>query len=349
MLTTTWPRTLAWRLGRQLLEPRGGASAVDVVRRLGAVLSSDAARADLTVRARSTSTAPGDLARAQGAGEVVEVFAYRGALHLMVPEQVGTWLALRAAGRQWELRSWVEHYRLTPEDWPDFRAAVREALAGGPLTVPELGERLAADRAYRHLRDVFADGAGTLIKPLCWQGDVCTGRRDGRLALQRLDQNPRWTGLPDLDEAGPAAVRHHLRSYGPLTRAHVHHWLGAGLSAGRRRIDGWLDGLADELVEVDVQGTTAYVAAQDADDLAAARGTDAVHLLPGHDPWVMGVGTQDEAVVPPALREAVTRKADLVLAGGVVRGTWTRRTDGLEVTGDVPRTAVEAEAARLEP
>ena len=50
------------------------------------------------------------------------------------------YLALRSAGRQWELPSWVEYYRLGPADWPDFRAAVREALSDGPLTVAELGE-----------------------------------------------------------------------------------------------------------------------------------------------------------------------------------------------------------------
>ncbi len=91
-------------------------------------------------------------------------------MHYLSPEEGGVYLAVRSAGRQWELPSWVEFYRLTPEDWPDFRAAVREALSDGPLTIAELGRALTAQRAYRHLEPVFDEGAGTLIKPLTWQG-----------------------------------------------------------------------------------------------------------------------------------------------------------------------------------
>ena len=60
---------------------------------------------------------------------MIKAFAFRGSMHYLSPEEGGIYLALRSAGRQWELPSWVEYYRLTPSDWPDFRAAVREALA----------------------------------------------------------------------------------------------------------------------------------------------------------------------------------------------------------------------------
>jgi hypothetical protein len=35
----------------------------------------------------------------------------------------------------------VAHYRLSPTDWPDFRAVVRETLSDGRLTLPELGRQ----------------------------------------------------------------------------------------------------------------------------------------------------------------------------------------------------------------
>ena len=66
---------------------------------------------------------------------MIKAFAFRGSMHYLSPEEGGIYLALRSAGRQWELPSWVEYYRLAPSDWPDFRAAVREALSDGPLTV----------------------------------------------------------------------------------------------------------------------------------------------------------------------------------------------------------------------
>ncbi|MDN5764898.1 MAG: winged helix DNA-binding domain-containing protein [Humibacillus sp.] len=350
--SVTWAQALAWRLERQLLDPLGSESVAGVVRRLGAVLSMDETLADLAVRTRCATSRPGDLAKALAEGEVIKAFAFRGSMHYLSPEEGGRYLALRAAGRQWELPSWVEHYRLRPSDWPDFRGAVREALSDGPLTVVELGEALARHRAYRHLKPVFDEGAGTLIKPLTWQGDVSLGtRRGGQLTLQRLDTNPRWHGIPDVDDAGPRAIEAYLRAYGPATPDHLHYWLGNGLSAGSKRIITWFNGLGDRLATVDVEGTTAYVVREDLKALDAALPSQALRYLPGHDQWVMGPGTKEVHVTPASLRQSVTRKANLVLVDGVVGGTWARKGDVLTVTwqGARPRLdeALEQETARL--
>ena len=351
-VSVTWAQALAWRLQRQLLDPTGTESAADVVRRLGAVLAMDESLAELAVRTRQTTSRPGQLAEALADGSVIKAFAFRGAMHYLSPEDGGIYLALRSAGRQWELPSWVEYYRLTPADWPDFRAAVRDALSDGPLNMGELGEALARHRRYQHLKPVFDEGAWTLIKPLTWLGDMSFGpRRDGRPTFQRVDTNPRWRGIPDLEDAGPLAVVAYLRTYGPATPDHLHYWLGSGLSAGRKRIDSWFSGLADRLAAVDVEGTTAYVLRDDVDALAAARPSEAVRLLPGHDQWVIGPGTKDAHVTPPSRRELMTRKANPVVVGGVVCGTWASKGDELAVTWlddrPIPGAALESEVARL--
>ena len=348
----SWGQALSWRMERHLLDPVGSESVAEVVRRLGAVPSMDESLAELAVRVRRTTSRDGELARALADGTVIKAFAFRGAMHYLSPEDGGAYLALRSAGRQWELPSWVEYYRLTADDWPRFRAAVREALAGGPLTIAELGAAVTRRPAYRHLKPVFDEGAGTLVKPLTWQGDMSFGApREGQHTFQRLDDNPHWKGIPDLDEAGPYAVTAYLRCYGPATHDHVHHWLGGGLSAGRRRINGWLSGLGDRLVPVDVEGETRYVLREDVDSLVAARGSSGVRFLPGQDAWVMGPGTKDEQVTPADLRDLVTRKANPVVAGGVVSGTWAAKGERLEVTwltgGRVPRSALADETARL--
>ena len=351
-VSLTWAQALAWRLERQLLDPVGSEPVAGVVRRLGAVLAMDEWLAELAVRTRQTASRPGQLAQALAKGQVIKAFAFRGAMHYLSPEDGGMYLALRSAGRQWELPSWVEYYRLTPSDWPDFRAAVRDALGGGPLTVVELGEALAHHRSYRHLKLVFDEGAGTLIKPLTWLGDMSLGPpREGRNTFQRLDTNPRWRGIPDVEDAGPRAVVAYLRTYGPATPEHLHYWLGSGLSAGRKRIDSWFSGLGDRLAAVDIEGTTAYVVREDVDALAAARPSEAVRLLPGHDQWVIGPGTKDVHVTPPSRRELMTRKANPVIVGGVVRGTWARKGDDLTVTWldgrPRPDRPIEHEAARM--
>ena len=351
-VSVTWAQALAWRMERQLLDPAGSESAAGVVRRLGAVLSMDEALAELAVRTRRTTSRPGELRAALAAGEVIKAFAFRGAVHYLTPEEGGIYLALRSAGRQWELPSWVEHYRLAPADWPDFRAAVRAAVSDGPTTVAELGRALTKRRAYRHLKPVFDEGAGTLIKPLTWQGDVSLGpTRDGLLTLQRLDSNPRWRGIPDLDDAGPRAITAYFRTYGPATLDHLHYWLGEGLSAGRRRLRTWISELGRQLVAVDVEGTPAYAWHEDVDALEAARPSEAVRFLPGHDQWVIGPGTKDVHVTPPLRRDLMTRRANPVVLGGVVCGTWARRADELTVTwlDERPRPdeALEREARRL--
>jgi len=76
-----------------------------------------------------------------------------------------------------------------------------------------------------------------------------------------------------------------------------------------------------------------------------------VRFLPGHDQWVIGPGTKDVHVTPSSLRDLVTRKANPLIAGGVVRGTWVRTGDELTVTWlderRRPEEAIEHEAARL--
>ena len=352
-MSISWSQALAWRMRRHLLEPIGSQSAAGVVRRLGAVLAMDESLAELAIRARRTRSRSGELAQALAEGRVIKTFAFRGATHYLSPEDGGAYLALRAASRMWELPSWQEYYDLKPADWPAFRETVRESLADGPLTLDELGAAVTARRRFRHLRPVFDDGAGTLIKPLTWQGDMSFGTpRDGRHTFQRLEDNPRWAGIPELDDAGRHAVVAYFRTYGPATFNHVHYWFGDGLGAGRKRLQGWLAELKDLLMPVDIDGMIAYALRDDVDELFATSPSRAVRLLPGHDQWVIGPGTKDEHVVPPARRTPVTRKANIVLAGGVVSGTWRTTDDEVVVdwfdeAGRVPRTALAEEATRL--
>ena len=350
-MSLTWRQALGWRLGRQLLDPVGSMPVEYVVRRLVAVPA--AGRTDLAVGARRTDPEPGAVTAAVADGRLVMAYAWRGATHLIAADDAGDVLAIRAASRMWERKSWREHYGLEPSDWPALREVVRDALSDGPLTREQLGAAVTRVPRFAHLGGAFADPSHTLLKPFSWLGDMSFGSsRDGRVTFQLLNTNPRWSGLPAVDEAGPRAVAAYVRGYGPTTLGHLEYWLGQGLGAGRKRVRTWLADLGERLVEVDVEGLPALVLAEDEASLVGAEASDAVRLLPRHDQWVLGPGTADARVVPPGRRVEVSRGADLVIAGGVVSGTWQQRDGRIVISwfdeaAGAPEDALTAEVERL--
>ena len=110
------------------------------------------------------------------------------------------------------------------------------------------------------------------MKAFAWQGDLSFGPRetDARPFSASID-NPRWAGVPDLDEAGMRAVEAYFRAYGPATPDHVQYWLGEGLGAGRKRIQAWIAGFGDRLAALDIDGEPAYVLREDLEELAGTR------------------------------------------------------------------------------
>jgi hypothetical protein len=325
---------------RQMLEPIRRASVEDVVGRLGAIQAQSDLTLDLSVGLRHAEPRIGEVATAYADGRVIKAYTFRGATHLMTPEGAAVYLRLRAASKQWELRSWQTFYKLTASEWPAFRAYVRDALGAGPLTLEELGAALVADARYRHLGKFFPDRPWTLIKALMWQGDLCFAPgTPGRATFQRLDANPRWPGLPALDDAGRRATEDYFAAYGPATPDHLQHWLAEGLSAGRKRVNDWFEGLRDRLAEVNVEGKPAFILEEHLSALVEARPTDAVRLLPAYDQWVMGAGTNDANVVPAAKRALVSGGRNVVIVGGVVAGIWALKGDVLKIDWFKPRGA----------
>lgn len=345
-------QAFSWRLRRQLLDPVGTEPVEEVVRRLGAVQAQHGWAAELSIRTRRQQSEAGEVARARAEGRLIMTFAFRGATHLMTPEDGGVYLALRAASRQWELKSWREYYGLAPSDWPSLDETVRDALAAGPLTLTGLVAAIAARPKFAHLGPILAGNPWSVMKALAWRGVLCIGPLRGRQTLERLDANPRWAGLPELDDAGMRAVETYLRAYGPATPDHLHYWLGQGLSAGRKRTDGWLAGLGKRLVEIEVDGQQQSILRDDLDELTATTSSTAVRLLPTYDQWLLGAGTADARIVPPARRELVSRGASVVIVGGVVAGTWSLADDQVAIdwfpeAGRAPTEALDAEIDRL--
>lgn len=351
-MAISWSQSLAWRLRRQHLDPVGTDSVEDVVRRLAGVQSGDVSATELAVRTRRTASAPGEVEGALVAGRLIKTFAFRGSTHLLTPEEGGIYLALRASSRMWELPSWRSYYGVEPADWPAIRELARAAMADGPVTVKELIAAISKPPRFRHLAAILAGNPWSFVKALAWHGDLSFGALRGRqTTLQRLDGNPRWAGLPDVEDAGPLAIEAYLGAYGPATLANLQYWLGSGLGAGKR-IPAWLNGLRKRVADLEIEGSPALLLREHLDDLASARPTRSIRLLPAYDQWVLGPGTADARVVPSARRALVSRGANVVVAGGVVAGTWTIRDAVVSVDwfadfGRPPRAGIDEELARL--
>lgn len=342
---------------RHLLHPLGDLSVADVVDRLCGVQAQVASSAELAVRVRREASRPGEVGRALSDGRLVKTWAMRGALHLLTPETAGAFLSPIAAARSWERPSWQRFFGVSAKEMERLRGAVREALVDGPLSREELVEAVVARRGFGHLGDALRSGWGTLLKPLAWQGDLCFGPSRGNRVTFVLPEaaSARWTGLPDPDEAAPAAVVAYLGAHGPATFEAFGDWLAGGWF-GKRQLRAWFATLGDRLADVEVDGERAHVLAEHAEELAATRPTTAVRLLPGFDQYVLGPGTADPRVVPPARRAAVSRPggwiSPVVVAGGAVCGTWKADGDRVLVewfgeAGRRPRAALAAEVARL--
>jgi hypothetical protein len=346
-VSITWRQVLAWRLGRQLLDPIGQAGVADVVRRLCGVQAQVVSSAELAVSVRRDRSVAGEVGLALEAGDLIRTWAMRGTLHLLTPEDGGALLSLVAAGRSWERPSWQRYFGVTPAVIDALRVAVDEALAGATLTREELSDRIVERPSLAHLGDGLRSGWGTLLKPVAWQGGLCLGpSRGSRVTFRRpVDASPRWAGLPVEEVAAPTVLRAYLGVYGPSTIDRFGDWLAGGWF-GKRMLRAWIDALADELVEVDVEGERLLHLAVQLDDLAGAAPTETVRLLPGFDQYVLGPGTDDGRAVAPARRSAVSKQggwiAPVVVTGGIVTGTW-------ELAGTAVRVSWFAEHDRPAP
>jgi hypothetical protein len=360
-LTTTWAQVRGWRTARQLLDPVEQVDASGVVRRLCGVQAQVPSAAALAIGVRQADPAPGAMDEALRDGRLMRTWAMRGTLHLLVPDEAGAYLSLMAAGRSWEKGSWVKNFGVTPEGMVELTAAVADVLDDQVLTRDELVAAVADHLGHDGLADQLRSGWGAVLKPVAWQGGLCHAPADGnRVVFARPDRLlPTWKGVPPPDEAAPVAIPAYLRSYGPATIERFDAWLTRG-SSSKPMLRGWFAALGDRLVTVDVEGTTAYLRAEDVDDLAAAAPAvpTTVRLLPGFDQYVLGPGTTATEILAPERRPEVSRAAGwiapTIIAAGRVAGTWDQ--DGSTITmqlfddGDmvVPPAELAAAVARMQ-
>jgi hypothetical protein len=343
---------LAWRLHRHLLDPVGDVPVTEIVRRLCGVQSQVASSADLAVRLRRDRSSPGDVSQALADGRLIKTWAMRGTLHLLPAEDAPMFLSLMPADELWA--DWQRYLHMTDAQMAALREAMLGALGDGPLTKAELAAAVIAKLGPGPASDALTSSWGGLLTPLAWAGELCCAPTRGTRVMFTTPSiaSSRWPGRTRDETAPLRAIAAYMHAYGPATADSVSEWT----KASKRTVRTWFAALHDQMTEVEVDGDVAHVMTDDLDELVAARPTIAVRLLPGFDQYVLGPGTKDPHVVPPARRAAVSRQAGwispVVVARGRVSGTWALkgaevRIDWFGEAGRPPKRALEAEVRRL--
>jgi Winged helix DNA-binding domain len=161
--------------------------------------------------------------------------------------------------------------------------------------------------------------------------------------------------MPKVADPGAELARRFLRTYGPARPKLLADWAGLATSHAKALWE-----RAGELVPVDLDGTKAWVLAEDEPVLARSTEIQGVRLLPNRDP--LNAARDREVLVPDAaLRRRIWTAIGgpgTVLVDGEVAGLWRSNRKGnrllvtVEPSGklrDAARDALAAEVERLAP
>jgi hypothetical protein len=221
------------------------------------------------------------------------------------------------------------------------RAALPQALAGGPHTRVEVVDRLA-EQGVRI--DRTGQAPAHLLLFATAEALACRTPDRGREACFALIDEwlPDSPAGPTGDDALAEIARRYFRAFSPATPADFTTW--SGLPSGRA-----VELIRDELAPADVNGRRGY-------RLGAVVPQRGVRLLAMFDNYLIGYRDRDEFVAPAARRDVyvggIIKPA--VLVDGRAVGVWKlvrgRQRGTVEVTpfGELSRRirgALEAEVA----
>jgi hypothetical protein len=330
----------AERCAAQLLcgEPAG--SAEEVAGRLLAVQAQDPRGARLAIRARSTELSAADVDSALARRSLIVTWLNRGTLHLVRAEDYWWLHPLTTPQSQVANSRRLAQEGVPPDDAERAVDAIQAALAAnGPLTRPQLRERVAATGVRTEGQAMVHILFLASIRGLIVRGPAAG--RDQAFVLVRD-----WLGAPPPAMSPEAALgelaRRYLAGHAPASDRDLAKWAGIGLRDARL-------GLArcgavprpDGLAELPLPGNPPRAAAT----LPPPR------LLGAFDPLLLGWASRDPIVGPH--RGIVTINGlfrPFALADGRAVATWTITRGQVTLTplsqlDDETRAALDTDAA----
>lgn len=341
----------AGRVGRMRLASLGiepaayGTSAMDVVRRAGAMQAQDLDGVlwSLGLRTGLTQAA---VEQAIADRHLVRTWPMRGTLHL-VPAQDARWMcallagpSIRAAERMRAHLGIEEQHLATAVD------TLTAALTGGAV----LTRAAAVEALGRAGLDTSGQRGYHYLVRLAQAGLICQGPREGKQqTFVALDAWVPQHVEPSREEAMARLADRYVASHGPVTERDFAGWCGQNLGFAREAI-----ALAGSAIVRERRDDVEYLVHADAPtDVTLSR---AVHLLPGFDEFMLGykdrsavITREHEAIVVPGRNGVFSRT---VVTGGRVVGRWRsvvrRGSLGVQVRPfpDLPDVLAGATAAR---
>ena len=326
------------RAAAQLLHRPPARPPGELARALLAVQAQDLRGARLALRARTTGLTAALVDAALDAdGDLVVTWLMRGTLHLVHRDDHPWLLALTAPTRLAANRRRLGQEGVDADRAERAVAVVHDALAAeGPLTRPELAERLAA-------RNLPAAGQAVphLLALAALRGVVVLGPVRGDHQAFALARD--WLGRPAPEPAGRDAAlaelaRRYLAAHGPAADADLAAWAGLPLRDARAG----LERIAPSLTRSPA-GLLDLAHGRDAPTSPAPR------LVPALDPYLLGWKDRSP-VVPPAYARRVHPGGGVIRAVAVADaaavGTWSsRRRDGRLAVEIAPFEPLETEVA----
>jgi hypothetical protein len=361
MESITWRKVAALRLLRQhLLTPAPHTGLVDVVREHVAIQAQVMSSAELSLRARVRGLRRDDVRDALWQDRtLVKTWAMRGTLHLVAASEVPELVRGLGTRLGWQSPVWLRYFKVTKQEMVALQDAIGELLSDEPMSRQELADALAQRLGDPAFAERVTSSWGTFLKPAAGRGYLAFGPDRGRNVT--FVHPGAWLGIdiPEpTDDGFDAVLVRHLGAFPGASKGELARWWGAAASrvtAASRR-------LGERLVLVDIEGTKAYVLAEDVALLAATapEPDSTVSLLGGFDPYTLSLQKEAEPLLPLARRPLVSRTAGwisaVLLSGGAVAGTWTHETKARATTIELTpwrrlakgeRTTIEAEAQAI--
>ena len=250
---------------------------------------------------------------------VTRSWPMRGTLHLLATEDVRWMCRLLAAEMTTAERTRHAQLDLTPATLERAREVLGDALRGGvAMPRPDVLDTLRTNGI-----DPSGQRGAHILGRLCQEALLCQGpacERQPTFVL--LDDWVPWSWDPGREEAMAALATRYVAGHGPVTVRDLAGWIGRTLTFAREAV-----ALAGDQVRLTEIGGEAYLVPPEPAPVAS---TTAVRLLPGFDEYILGY--KDRSVMMSAAEElrVVPGKNGMFLGtvtvGGIVVGTWGRRT-----------------------